>query len=87
VEAEAARVRRQGLEAAGTARVRNPGAGGNSRRDLDDRPVGDAEKDQLGVAALELPAGDARRDALREPSGHGLPDASGADDTNGFESH
>jgi hypothetical protein len=55
--------------------------------DLDDRAVGDAEKDQLRIAALELPAGDARRDALREPSGHGLPDASGADDTNGFESH
>ena len=87
VEAEAARVRREGLEAAGPARVRDPGADGNSRRDLDDRAVGDAEKHQLCVAALELAAGDTRRNALREPSGHGLPDASGADDTNGFESH
>jgi hypothetical protein len=87
VEAEASRVRRQGLETAGPARVCDPGANGDLPCDLDDRAVGDAEKDQLRIATLELPARDARRDALREPSGHGFPDASGADDTSGFESH
>ena len=69
------------LEPAGAARVRDPGARRDRRGDLRDRAVGDAEEDELGVAALEVAARDLGRNPLAEACGHRLADASSADDT------
>ena len=55
--------------------------GRDRRGDLRYRAVGHAEKDQLGVAALEVAARDLGRNPLAEACGHRLADASSADDT------
>jgi hypothetical protein len=74
-------VRSERLEPACTARVRDPGAGRDRRGDLGDGAVGHAEKDELGVAALQVAARDLSRNPLAEACGHRLADASSADDT------
>ena len=53
MDAEAARVRSERGERRRTAHVRDPRAGGDVRCRLADRPVGDAEKHELGLAPVE----------------------------------
>src|SRR6185369_2650965 len=81
METEATLVGSECLEPAGTARVCDPGARRDRRRDLRDRAIRHAEKDELGVAALEVAACDLGRNPLAEACGHCLADASSADDT------
>lgn len=81
MEAEATVVRSKRLEPACTARVRDPGAGPDPHGDLGDGAVGHAEKDELGVTALEVAARDLGRDPFAEACDHRFADASSADDT------
>jgi hypothetical protein len=80
VEREAAGVRVERREREGTARVRDPRSRGDRRRNLGDRPVGHADDDQVGLARLQLRAGQAGGQRLGEASGEGGADPSGADD-------
>jgi hypothetical protein len=61
--------------------VRDPGAGRDRRGDLGDGAVGHAEKDELGVTALEVAARHLSRDPFAEARGDRFADASSADDT------
>jgi hypothetical protein len=85
VEAEAAAVRCEGVERGHTARVSDPAAGGNGRRRLRYRPVGNAEQHEVGTGAGELTARRARRYAARKPRGDGGADSAAADHADGFE--
>ena len=53
MDAEAARVRSERGERRRAAHVRDPRAGGDVRRRLADRPVGNAEQHELGLALVE----------------------------------
>ena len=53
MDAEAARVRSERGERRRAAHVGDPGAGGDVRRRLADRPVRHAEEHELGVALVE----------------------------------
>ena len=81
MQAEAADVRVERVERARAARVGDPRPDGNRRGHLVDRPVGHAEDDEVGVADLQLAAGQARRHRLGEPRGDGGADPAGADHT------
>jgi hypothetical protein len=56
MHAEAAGVGSELGERRRAAHVRHPGAGGDVRGRLADRPVGDAEQHELGIALVELEA-------------------------------
>ena len=56
MDAEAARVGSELGERRRTAHVGDPRAGGDVRGRLADRPVGDAEEHELGVALVEREA-------------------------------
>ena len=57
------------------------GPGRDRGGDLGDGAVGHAEDDEVGVAGLQLVAGQARRQRLGEPRREGGADPAGADDT------
>ena len=73
VQAEAALVRLERGERRRPADVREPRAGRSRRRDLRDRPVRDAEEDELRVVGVEVQA------SLPQARGDRRPDASSAD--------
>jgi hypothetical protein len=85
MKTESARVRRERRERRRAARMGDPGTG----RDLGGRvrngAVGDAEQDEIDLAAVERPAGRARLDVLGEPGRGGLSDAPSADYAYGFD--
>jgi hypothetical protein len=60
--------------------VRDPRAHGNLARDLGDRAVGHAQKDEVGVADVEIPSYRSGGNLLAETGGDGLADATRADD-------
>jgi hypothetical protein len=61
--------------------VRDPWARPDLRRDGGDGGIGHAEKDEVGVAAVERAARRPGRDPLGQPGGHSPADASSAHDT------
>ena len=79
MDAEAARVRSERGERRRTADVRDPRAGGDVRRRLADRPVGDAEEHELGIALVE------REPALQQARSDGRADAAAADHIDTFD--
>ena len=86
MKAEALFMRVERCETGCAARVADPLAGRERGGNLGDRSVRDAEKDEIGVPGLELPARRARGQPVGQAAGHGFADASSADDANGMES-
>ena len=80
VKTEAQLVRRQHFQLLCAARVRDPRADRDRRGRLLDPAVGNAEDDEIGVAAVEIATRGTGRDPLAEARGHRFADASSADD-------